>query len=254
MFWSLAQRAFDSNQEEYYRVIQESYGSTPYWQSKTYTHIAAIPFRGFVTFNYDDQLPTACQQSMGDAFVEGFTVHPPRLGFRSADASDFMGSYRQVCCIHGYCDSQNPKWNEEVTLKTSDYDRNYTDQTSNHLFRFWKNLLVQTPCIFIGTSLEEPGLYKVFEDLTRQNQEALRQNQHLHLFPYQIDPNTKAYPSAGRSLGAIEHLRYDKLDDRYSGLIKILGEFSGLPTESPSPMVPAPKPISATSDFNFYNP
>lgn len=253
MFWALAQRAFEANQDEYYLAIKESFGSPPYWQAQTYDHIATIGFRGYITFNYDKQLPEACRRAMGDAFASGFTVHPPRQGLRSADASDFMGIYRQVYCIHGYCDSRNPKWHEEIILKTSDYDLHYTYQASNQLFRFWKNLLVQTSCIFIGTSLEEPGLYKVFEDLRRQNPEALRQNQHLHLLPYEIDPDKK-YPPARRSLGAIEHLRYDKLDNRYSGLIQILGEFSGLPTEGPSPMVPAPTPISATNDFNFYNP
>lgn len=253
MFWNLAQRAFDADPNEYYRVIQESFGLKTNRLKETYEHIAAIPFRGYITFNYDKLFPTACKKAMGDAFTEGFTVHPPRQGNKSADASDFMGIYRQVYCIHGYCDPDNPKWHEEVTLKTGDYDRHYTDQASNHLFRFWKNLLVQTPCIFIGTSLKEPGLYKVFEDLKKHNPDALLQNQHLHLVTYEIDRETKEYPPAGLSLGSIEHLRYDKLDDDYGGLNNILSEFSGL-LEGPSPMVPAPKPISATSDFNFYNP
>lgn len=254
MFWALAQRAFDASAADYHQVILDHYDALPYWQSKTYTHIANIPFRGFITFNYDDQLPSACQQVMGTLFREGFTVYPPRSGQTFADASDFVGVHRQVFPLHGYRDHQNPEWHKQIILKTSDYDHHYSNPISNHLFKFWKNLLVFTPCLFVGTSLEEPGLLKVIEDLRSRNPEALIKNRHIHLVTSEQDPSTQLYPEPKRSLGAIEQLRYDRLDRRYSGLIQVLGALSGLPTESPSPQAPAPTPISATENFNFFEP
>lgn len=250
-FWQLAERAYNNNELEYHGVIQESYGATPYWQSKTYTHIAGIPFKGFVTLNYDDQLPSACRDVLQGDFEHCFTVYPPRDGQTFASAIDFIGQYRQVLCAHGYADPANPDWQKQIILKASDYDTHYTDQTTNHLFHFWKTLLLLNPCLFVGMSLEEPGLSKVMEDLMKNHEPKFRSMGHRHLIRSSPIPGTGDYPLPARSLGAIEQLQFDPVDGRYSGLIRVLGALSGLPTESPSPKAPAPVSISATNSFLF---
>jgi hypothetical protein len=235
-------------------VIQDNYGSLPYWQARTYKHIANIPFRGFITLNYDDQLPSACFDIMEGEFERGFTVYPPRPGQTFANPMDFLGDHRQVLCAHGYADPQNPNWHTQIILREGDYDTHYTNQGTNHLFHFWKSLLLLSPCLFVGMSLEEPGLMKVMEDLRQNHDTRLKTMGHRHLIRSIQNPNTQDYPPPMRSLGAIEQIQFDRIDHRYSGLIRVLGAISGLPTESPSPNAPAPVPISATNNFNFYSP
>ena len=253
-FWQLAEKAYKKNPPSYHQVILENFGTTPYWQSRTYQHIASIPFRGFITLNYDDQLPMACLETMKDEFARGFTVYPPRPDRGFANAIDFLGDQRQILCAHGYADPQNPNWPKQIILKTSDYDSHYTNPGSNLLFHFWKALLLLSPCLFVGMSLEEPGLLKVVEDLKLNHPDKLRSMQHRHLIRCDKILGTHHYPKPMRSLGEIEQLQFDRIDSRYSGLIRILGAISGIPTESPSPNLPAPMPISATSNFTFFSP
>ena len=55
-------------------------------------------------------------------------------------------------------------------------------------------------------------------------------------------------------MSVIERVYYDRIDGRYTGLQQVLSRFSGLPTDRPSPQVPALKPITATDNFNFDDP
>ena len=58
----------------------------------------------------------------------------------------------------------------------------------------------------------------------------------------------------GCSMGIIEQVCYDRIDPRYSGLLRVLSEFSKLPTAPPTPRVPALKPITPTDKFDFTSP
>jgi hypothetical protein len=112
-------------------------------------------------------------------------------------------------------------------------------------------MLLSIPCLFVGTSLREPGLHRVVEYLLRQHNDRLLNRHHLHLVTATVDPVTGVYDAPGTSLSVIEQIQYDPKDDRYTGLLEVLSEFSKLPIDRPSPRSPAPSPITATDTFDF---
>lgn len=115
-------------------------------------------------------------------------------------------------------------------------------------------MLLAAPCLFIGTSLAEPGLFRVIEYLLSSYRDTLDGLRHIHL----VHVEAKDYEppdQPGRSLlGIIEQVCYDRVDSRYSGLLDVLSEFSGLPTGRPTPRVPALKPITPSDKFDFTSP
>ena len=250
-FWVFAERAYDSNPEEYFRLLRSTYDETPHWSSRIYGHLAAIRFRGYATFNYDDQLPSEMKERYGDALR--FSVYPPRPGQTYFTPSEFRSGIPTLVALHGYCDPAHPNWEKEIILRASDYNEHYTGHRAP-LFDWWRELLLSFPCIFVGTSLQEPGLHRVMEYLVEGHYDRLIELKHIHLINAESDSKTGEVKPAGKSLTVVEQLLFEKLDSRYSGLIQVLGEFSGLPCERPSPRSPAPKPITHTDTFEFRTP
>ncbi len=251
-FWVLAERAYDKKPDKYAQAIKDTFEDTPHWQSRTYTYIADLNVVGFVTLNYDDQLPHACRIQMKSAFEKGFTVHPGRDGQTHAMPSDFSGPNKQVIALHGYCDPNDPHWENNVILRTSDYNKYYINNPCV-LFHWWKIMLTTMPCLFLGTSLKEPGLYRVIEHLLKNDRDRLLSNKHLHLKSCTFDDKLKKYPNPGKSLSVIDQVLYDQVDSKHSGLIEILGSLTGLPTDRPSPRSPGPDLIRATDTFDYYS-
>jgi hypothetical protein len=248
--------AFNQNEQEYCRVIRESFGMTPYWDSRTYAQIIAMPFVSFVTLNYEDQLPSAFRSKFPKDYRGRFSVYPIKPGLRLAMPCEFHRQH--LVAIHGYRDKNNQDWPREIILKTSDYNYHYVSHEANQrLFSWWMELLTLHPCIFIGTSLSEPGVRLVVKHLVEDQNPMFRQWQHLHLIDVEStkaqngQPQVPIYPTPSKTFGVIRQLFYDRVDAQFTGLLNILTSFSGLPTDDPEPGLPAPKPITLTSTPEF---
>jgi hypothetical protein len=252
-FWDFCERACSANPTAYYDVVSRCYGTgVPHWDARAYAHLLGIGFKSYVTLNYDDQLPRAFRDAHPDDFGDLFSVYPPRDGLQAAQPCDLCGHKRRLVAVHGYSDRANPDWARQIILKTSDYDLHYTSPGKNRfLYNWWKNLLTAHPCAFVGTSLREPGLSRVVEDLIKDGNTAFEQLDHIHLidFPRLVDP--PYYGPAGRTLRAFKQIPFDKLDSRFSGLLDILSHFSNIPIDSPSPGMAAPKPITVGDKYDF---
>ena len=249
-FSAFSQRAHEGNASQYFSVLKETYGDTPHWSADVYQHLANIPFKGFATFNYDDQLPKAFRNRFPATAATHFSVYPPRNGQTYFAALELLSQPPRLMALHGYCDPDNDEWEKQIILRAPDYQQHYIDHPAL-LFEWWRNLLLSVPCIFVGTSLEEPGLYRVMEYLLPHSRDRLSNLDHLHLIDVQLDPVSLLYPARRKSLGEIDRVYFDRLDDRYSGLLKVLSHFSRLPTDRPSPRAPAPKPITALDTIDF---
>jgi hypothetical protein len=247
-FWALAERAHSSSPDDYFRVIRTTYGDTPHWQARTYDHIARLPVQGWVTFNYDDQLPTACLAAPGPRI--DFSVYPAIGRQPYASPQEFLGTKKRLIALHGYCNEKNPEWEKQIILRTTDYNAHYIDFPAP-LFFWWREMLLTAPCIFLGTSLKEPGLHRAIEYLLLDHRDRLEKMNHIHLINNQRDPKTLNYSAPGRSLFVINQVHYDPIDANFSGLIRILSEFSGLPFHRPIPGGTGPEPIKPTDTF-FY--
>jgi hypothetical protein len=87
--------------------------------------------------------------------------------------------------------------------------------------------------VFIGTSLEEPGLAAVIRRIVGSGSDVLK-GFHIHLKSTEAtEPDY--VQSEGLSLGVIQQICYDKVDPDYSGLEFVLSQFSGEPVSSPIP-------------------
>lgn len=254
--WEFFQDAFNHNEKEYCRVIRDSIGMTPYWDSRTYTHIIEMPFVSFVTLNYEDQLPSAFRAKFPKDYCRHFSIYPTKPDQRLAIPCEFHRQH--LVAIHGYRDKTNQDWPKDIILKTNDYNYHYmSHETGQRLFSWWMDLLTLHPCIFIGTSLTEPGVARVVKHLVEDQNPMFKQWQHLHLINVE-SPKARngqgqepMYPTPGKTFGVIRQLYYDQLDARFTGLLEILTSFSGLPIDDPEPGLPAPQPITVTSIPEF---
>lgn len=247
--WVFCQRAHDANPDAYVQVLQDSYSGTPYWDALVYRYLINMPFRGFATLNYDRQLPSAFAERYPDDCNERFSVYPPsNNGY--FQATQLIADEPRLIAIHGFADPNDPKWADRVILKTDDYNAHYTG-TNPPLIGWWQTLLATNPCIFIGTSLKEPGIELALKDASTALREAIAAKRHLHLLPCERSPGHPHYPIPGHSFFAIRQTYYDKKDERHTGLIDVLSAFSGFRSITPSPRSTSIPGLSATSDHHF---
>src|ERR1039458_1842919 len=123
-----------------------------------------MPFVSFVTLNYEDQLPSAFRTKFPKDFGGRFSVYPTKPHLRLAIPCEFHRQH--LVAIHGYRDKNSQDWPKDIILKTNDYNYHYVShEAGQRLFSWWMDLLTLHPCIFIGTSLSEPGIGSVVKYL-----------------------------------------------------------------------------------------
>jgi hypothetical protein len=145
-----------------------------------------------------------------------------------------------------------------LILRVSDYNTHYGDgklsdgrHTTPYLYSWWKTLLTTQPCVFIGTSLHEPGLGLVVEDLIKDGNPYLKEQDHIHLKHTERSNKLPFYEKPGTSLSAIRQVLFDKVDPKFSGLTDVLSAFSNKLTGRPVPTMPKRTPITMDSKFEF---
>jgi hypothetical protein len=248
-FWNFAEHAYGADANQYYAVVRETYEETPYWSADVYAHLVAMPFKALATFNYDDQLPKAFRQRYPETYDQFFSVYPPNGNNTYFFPLELLTPPPRLIALHGYCDPNNHQWERQAILRTGDYNQHYGAHPAL-LFEWWRTMLLAAPCLFVGTSLTEPGLFRVVEYLLPNWRNQLDQLGHIHLVQLEAERYDEEDPPA-KSLGIIEQVYYDREDTRYSGLLRVLSEFSKLPIDRPTPRVPTMKPITLTDNFNF---
>jgi len=99
--------------------------------------------------------------------------------------------------------------------------------------------------------LQEPGLSRVVAYLDSDKNPRLHDLDHIHLKDCRpVDPG-QHYPPPARSLGVFRQILFDRVDDRFMGLLKVLSYFSQIDIENPSPGMAAPSPITQLDKFPF---
>lgn len=256
--WSFFERACQRNPRKYFNAIKKSFDHTPLWDARAYLHLLAINFKSYVTFNYDDQLPTAFKRKHQDNFSDLFSVYPTREGEKSFQPGDLIGHKSRLAVIHGYRNEEDPLWHKRLVLRISDYNQHYGDgrqpdgkKTCPELYGWWHNLLTTQPCVFIGTSLREPGLYRVVEDLVKDGNESLMRQDHIHLRHVERMSQEPFYEKPIKLFGAIRQVPFDRMDKDFNGLLYVLSPFSHIPIQSPVPKMPMRTAITINSQFPF---
>jgi hypothetical protein len=120
-------------------------------------------------------LPTAFRRLYKADFDQRFRVYPTRGTEKFWEPGDLFPQKQRLVAIHGYKNDKDAVWFKRLILNVSDYNKYYGDgkqsdghQTHPYLYSWWHALLTSRPCVFIGTSLREPGLRCVVEDLIKE--------------------------------------------------------------------------------------
>lgn len=263
-FWDFFEDAKVKNQDAFCTIINDQFQDRPFLGIEAYEHIVSIPFKSFITLNYDSCLPKAFAADTGGKWEELFSIYPMRrrpdgTAIGLASAVD-LGHKRRLVAVHGYRDPNDPFWPiSKIVLTRTDYERHYiAPETGSYLGQWWKGVLSLHDCLFIGTSLQEPGLKSVVDYLVKDGNPDFRQRRHLHLKDVSLRRSIQSggrlvddYPAQEMSLGFIPQIRFDP-KNHFSGLIEILSHFSGKNSQTEfEPGMPALGPIQP---FNLLNP
>lgn len=263
-FWEFFEEAKQKNKGAFCDIINRNFCEPPFWTGEIYQHIVAIRFKSFVTLNYDDCLQQAFAKSEGPRWKGLFSVYPPH---RSADGtvggfaspSDFNHK-RRLVAIHGFRDLNDPEWpDKKIILTRSDYNEHYFSPDKSYaLSHWWQELLVNHDCLFIGTSLMEPGLRSVIEWLIKDENTQFLQRRHLHLKDVRWTRTehtdgriSEGYPPPKSVFGVVSQIQYDP-KARFVGLQEVLAPFSHFTSETDfEPGMAAPIPISPSNSKFF---
>lgn len=126
-----------------------------------------------------------------------------------------------------------------IILTRNQFEEHYFgQQRSHHLFHWWEEVFCKFSCLFIGTSLQEPGIESVINKLTADNNPDFRKNIRIQLQdtrPIRFDAppeNKMGYAEPQPPIQSVEQVLYDPKQG-FRGLLEILSELSGEPLTGP---------------------
>jgi len=258
-FWDLAELAYQSNPQAYLQTLKKCFGNTANLQVRLYDHIVGINFKSIVTLNYDDQLAKAFVQKNEN--TNNYLVYPPTPGEAIFCPEELIYGSTKLQALHGIVTS-SPDWEKNIILRTGDYEKHYLGkiQTENTLtethhaplFEWWKSLLLSVPCIFIGTTLNEPGISTVIQHLYSSQRNRLHELKHIHLLPGQESDFSNRPPAP--TLKCINKIFYDPINNDHKGLLYIFSNLSGIRLSTIPSKIKLPSTLSNPSaeDFNGF--
>lgn len=178
--------------------------------------LARIPFRYYLTTNYDYRLASAIQVTGGGE--PGLHWYPDLL---------VLGlTPRDIVCLHGKIDpasSADPR----IVLAQDDYDAAYDSSSpSTSLWTFLAQLLPMTSICFIGCSLDDQSLQGVFR-VCAAHCDRIRSAGHPLQSRWYVLLDQNAELTDGWETCGVTIVRYEKQDDRHKGLVGILDHWAG---------------------------
>lgn len=220
------QGAHDADADRYYGVIRDKF-SPPYAADpRIYGLLVGVGFRAYVNLNYEPLLLKAMLASRGN--IDGqFTYYPNLDMFRPYDLHS-----QRIVAIHGFADINQPGWERRLVLKHADYLAAYTNRQNadgtGGLLDWWCHVLSGYPCLFIGTSLNEPGIRSAINYLL-EDKNPFRGHQHVCLVP--LDPESSKSdppPELEPLFETIQRVPYHPEDVRHRGLLRIWQQVTGI--------------------------
>ncbi len=240
-FWEFFETAKTQNPREYCRFIESKFNNSPFWSSDAYELICKIRFKSIITTNYDHYLPRAFEKEEGAGWDERFCIYPPRTNPSSAKSGVATAinieDRKYLIAIHGYRDASRADWPlDSIILAKSDYLLHYfRPEKSYYLHGWWREVLARFDCIFIGTSLLEPGIGDVLRELVNDGVIERKSRRHIHLvnaYPAARTVNgvqqPPAYPKPQILYDCVQQVLYDPKQS-YVGLLEVLSNFSTSP-------------------------
>lgn len=225
------------NRRVYHAELGNLFGHRPVVTREGYQDLAQMRFSGYVTTNFDPLLLCACERQADELDLQCF----PDL-----NVSALRGTSKAVCYIHGLAWRNGRPDGSNLVLSATEFARAYGKRTTlesflRQLFRFY-------PILFLGCTLREPALEKLFECVQKMRlgsdssgQESRLPDRFI-LRPFFYEPPREGAVEQKRDYDAerdedqrmkdlgITMLRYDPIDDEHSGIEEILASVRKLET------------------------
>lgn len=242
-YWEFFQRAKDCNPDAYRHTIIATFCDIPEWHSEACRQIVQLPCRSIITLNYDDQLQDAFSQKFGVGWQERFAVYPVQDNKIWAFGYELEHKFH-LLAAHGYrvrdtvaaAPNFNATWPDDgIILTTSQFAEHYFDHNRNHaLFHWWSDVFCRFSCLFIGTSLQEPGIDAVITKLESDGNPSFLAQKRIQLYnavPLEAttDHETQiVYPPPRPPLSSIKQVLFDPKQG-FRGLLEVLSGLTGEP-------------------------
>jgi len=186
----------------------------------------ALPFRGFLTTNYDNTIQTALakvEHEPADKHII-ITEDNGRHRYDYLSGLPRRGTPRMVAHLHGYY------WNPEtIVLSARDYSRVYGTVGDNSVSRplpdFLQNILSIWGLVFIGFSLKDPRLVAFLDAATARYQ---LWNRDIHFVLLETTTRTEASDRGKaewlKSKYGVRTVFYDNTDGTHRNLYELIRE------------------------------
>lgn len=137
-----------ANAQAYHSTLARIFGRPVTETRAAYPWLMAVPFRGYVTTNFDPLLLDAGQ-------AHGLVDH---YAYPDLPTLKLGASPKAIFYLHGLARHNNTPRGENLVLARSDFDKAY-----NKVIRpFIDSMLRELPILFLGCSLEEPPIQEAF--------------------------------------------------------------------------------------------
>lgn len=159
-----AEECKSKDRKKYVTTLEDLYGRRKNTNRKAYRQLAKLPFKGYVTTNFDPLLLESLQYENKVDFAAYPKVSAVYLG----------KSEPYVFYIHGLANdlgSEGPNA-ENLVFAKSDFDDAYDhakdgENVPGQLTAFLRELLQNFSLLFLGCSLKEPDLMRVFQEVNQ---------------------------------------------------------------------------------------
>lgn len=236
---AIAEKARKADIDAYHGELGKIFGHIG-MTNPLYDVLMRIPFKCYVTTNFDPLLASEAEKPEHDCRIE---MYP------SLDPANINGKPRTIFYIHGLINVNSTPRQGSVVLSQSEFSEAYDSESD--LSSFLRSLLTHHPICFIGCQLEESPLKTVFDVcsntqariraqhggpiperfilLPEQEQAVCVSKQHGSMAP---DPREAAERRAKEEQQyqelSIKIVRYAHVDEYHSGLSCMLKPLSNL--------------------------
>lgn len=133
----------------YHNTLADLFGGQPVDTRLAYQYLMKLPFKAYITTNFDPLLSEAGAIEEYDNLYY-YPKFPPELG-----------NSHPIVYLHGHARPDNQAMGDNLILARSDFDEAYEDVGTAKYFLI--NIFTYYSFLFLGCSLTEPVMYEVFQ-------------------------------------------------------------------------------------------
>ncbi|MCB9893341.1 MAG: SIR2 family protein [Planctomycetes bacterium] len=230
----LAQECKDAEPEKYCNCLTQLFAVSRSNRPQTYVELMKMPFKGYLTINFDPILMSVFSDaSKGNNNIGPTKSFPQGFGqIYSYTLRDLPGrklETRSLYYLHGHATSEQRVKLEDLVLTTRDFEEAY--HQSSPLPHILHQAFAEYSVVFIGCSLSEEPLQHVLRncrairDKARDMANSVGREIRLPRLVRLVE--TPAHQTKLESELGIEVLEYPRMGDDHYGLVHLLREALG---------------------------